>query len=297
MTQPNRPRIEVPPPARRRMRGGLLDAANFHPNVDRLGVAGVQYLSDACTLATCSWPPTCFYPDAPTPPPKSTTDCCPDWITGDPFTVYAVACSDRGTVEGDDQYLRDRAVSNLENGRWRCIESQLASHMAASAVDVSQPPGSGPLGVAGAIAALEQALSFNYDGEGVIHGPAYASAFMAKEHQLCSCERSDGQRETQFGNRVSLGPGYPANSPTGEASTACTFWLYATGQVDVWAGPVSVKSANDLAQNKTSVIAEQVFAITTDCAGVYAARVDLPECCLCGNDLPERPPTITSFVC
>jgi len=286
------PRIEVTAPVRRTLRGGLAQAAAVHEGASRrLGLAGLTAETDACATASCTWPAPCSGGVAP-PGGKHPSSCCPQILTGDPFTVYAAACTD----VLDPATAAERARAKLAGGRWRCIESQLFAHMQAAAVDVSPPYGSGATGIAGAVAALEQALGDVYDGQAVIHAPRYAAAFAARDRLVCGCGDMTAP-VTVLGNAWAFGAGYSADGPNGQTSTECVFWLYATGAVDVYIGPVSEAGANDVTGNESFHVYEQSVATLLDCPGVYAARVTLTDCCTCGHTLPAEGPALTAADC
>lgn len=291
------PYVEVAAPPRRPLRGGLLDALGPEAvhDVDRLGAQGmgVAYLSDTCNYPVGVFPAPC---GGPTPPTITSVACgleeadfrqtiparglfdlditcsCGQHVSyGSPFTLWAGACT--GMLESDDA-ARARARHILTVGASRGIERIFSTILPGLATDLTPAACAG--GIVAAVAALEGQMAACYAGQGIIHAPAYAAPYLAAAQQFAN--PAAAQLETVLGTRFVLGGGYTGDGPASEVATDCTFWMYVTPQVDVWRGRLAVPYVQDTTHNSTMAVAEQPYAITVDCGGVYATRVNLDPC-------------------
>lgn len=289
------PFIEVPPPTRRALRGGLLDAIgpeSVH-DLDRLGGhgAGVGYVSDNCRKAAGVFPAPC----SPDQPPAITAvscditfdassnavqtmfaqaitcDCGMHVSYGSPFTLWTSACA--SPLE-DEDIIAGRARDQLTAGAQRGIEAIFATVLPTLADDIT--PTACHFGIAGAVAALEGQMASCYDGTGVIHAPAFAAPYLAQARQFAP--GNGYPLTTWLGTPFALGGGYTGDGPNAEAATDCTFWMYVTPAVDVYRGRVTVPRVSETDHNTTTAIAQQPYAITVDCGGVYGARVNVDPC-------------------
>lgn len=80
-----------------------------------------------------------------------------------------------------------------------------------------------------------------------------------------------GKLYTGLGNQVVAGSGYPGTGPTGQAVTATSEWAFATDNVEVHRGPVSVLgpgapgiTGTDLINNAVVARAERLYALTSN---------------------------------
>lgn len=296
------PFIEVPAPTRRRLRGGLFDtigpaAVHDLPRLAGHGV-GVAYLSVNCNRPIGVLPAPCNTDDPPvitaiecttdpeTPlalasrqgPPGiadvlgSEISCdCADYISyGAPFVLYGSACVN--PLE-DDTVIQRRARDSLTAGVGRAVERIFATILPRLAADIT--PQACQYGIAGALAALEGQMASTYDGSGIIHAPAFAASYLANGSVVTG---ENGNLETLLGTGLALGGGYSGDGPDGEAATDCTCWMYITPQVDIWRGNLSVPFVQATDHNTTMAVAQQPYALTIDCGGVYGVRVNVDPC-------------------
>lgn len=124
-----------------------------------------------------------------------------------------------------------------------------------------------------ALASLEQALATNGVVGGVIHARPGVSALLAQGNML---DRGPGrQMTTRLGTPVAFGHGYDGSGPQGQAATATTEYMYASGRVLIWASDVVVPPIGqtmDRSLNQIYTVAERVFVVIVEC-GVWAIQV------------------------
>lgn len=142
----------------------------------------------------------------------------------------------------------------------------------------------GSFDAAAGLGLLEAALADCYDGVGVIHVPVKALPTLA----AWGLVRRDGGRDgingqlgrqlrTANGNLVSVGAGYPGTSPAGVAAGVEQSWIYATGAVFAYRGPVQYsreRESINRENNTLSMIAERTYVLGWDCCHA-AILVDL----------------------
>lgn len=124
-----------------------------------------------------------------------------------------------------------------------------------------------------AIAALEQALADNGVVGGIIHARPYMAAHIAQAH--VADRVSARQIATLRGTPVCFGEGYNGTGPQGQAVTATTEWMYASGRVLIWQSDVDVpdpRQTMDRALNQQMVLAERMYAVAIEC-GIWAIQV------------------------
>lgn len=211
----------------------------------------------------------------------------------DPFTVYAwVACSVPGTTRSE--YERRTTVA-LERGENRAVEDvfwagvingeTVHPHLAHDAVvtdsggvviqTAASPVTTGSaVSPVAAIGRLEGSLAECYGGEGVIHVPATAVAFLADRGLI---EKDGDILRTAYGNRVAVYASNNRQGPNGVAATGTDYWFYATGAVTIMqTGVFMTPFAESIDRSKNSVvqIAERTYVIKWDCCHL-AAQVAL----------------------
>lgn len=197
-------------------------------------------------------------------------DCSPvgytpdEWLT---MTVDALrnneaAAAERvfwtGEVEGGTVYphlAADTAVT--ETGVGPTVNLQTAASVVVTgAVDIVE-----------AVGALEGAMAGCYGGIPILHMTRETAAH-ADAHSLL--RREGGQLRTLLGSRVVAGLGYPGTAPDGAEPAAGTAWMYATGAVKVWRGPIETTGRNPAdwvgrATNDQVLIAERTMVFGWDC--------------------------------
>lgn len=125
---------------------------------------------------------------------------------------------------------------------------------------------------------LEDALASCYNGVGVVHVPVKALPTLAANNLITRDGGRDsvtgqvGRRlRTPNGNLVAVGAGYPGTSPAGAAPATNQAWVYATGAVFGYRGPVSYTRARDSIDrgaNMMQMIAERTYVLGWDCCHV-----------------------------
>jgi hypothetical protein len=216
--------VTVPAPEARL--GGLFPTARV---IDVSGheLLGAEYQTDACTPAEHWSAGNCGYGYPATPcnpdgtPTLKTFHGLTD-VTGDPFTIYdGIDCNLLGT---DDLGGRVRAALSLKEAK--AVEThvltllQAAGGAATSAADIVAQ-----------IAAAEDWLAENYEGQGVIH-MSRGTAALACAAQAVS-PGLDGTLATCQGTPIANGAGYSALGDS----------VVASGQITLLRGPVEFREA------------------------------------------------------
>jgi hypothetical protein len=127
-----------------------------------------------------------------------------------------------------------------------------------------------------ALGALEGALSDCYHGQGVIHVSPMALPTLSARG-LLHRDDTTGQLLTKAGNLVVVGQGYDGSAPDGTAAEPAQSWIYATGQVFGYRGPVVVPTtvqSFDRANNTYHLMAQRTYLFGWECCHL-AALVDL----------------------
>lgn len=129
-----------------------------------------------------------------------------------------------------------------------------------------------------AISILEGQMASCYGGVPLIHVPRSVTPYLSDHHLIT---KSGQVFKTDNGSIVIPGPGYPGTGPAGQAATADTVWIYATGNMKMLQSDTNF-IAKDAAQllrrtnNSTYLILEQWFMFFWDCCH-FAIQVDLPN--------------------
>lgn len=127
-----------------------------------------------------------------------------------------------------------------------------------------------------AMSLLEQWLADNGILGGIIHTRPYLMPQLADHFQIVSPNQSQRVYRTHLGTAVVFGGGYAGTGPTGQAVTATTEWMYATGRVLIWRdSDVLVPPAPqvfDRTTNTAYLTAERVYDVIIEC-GVAAVQV------------------------
>jgi len=170
----------------------------------------------------------------------------------DPFAVYTpITCSSMGI--GSAREFAGRAEIALEATLSMGIEEGLAKGIPGQIPSINPYFGDSNLAIlgGGAVSAivglsyLENSIG-STGRQGIVHlTPAVASAVA---NLLCFEEDENGNRYpyTASGNRVAIGDGYIGTDPDlGASPAAGQDWIFATGPVEVYIGPLVF---NDLAE-------------------------------------------------
>jgi hypothetical protein len=216
-----------------------------------------------------------------------------------PFTVYAeFDCSPVGLTDAEtiaasalarvEQWQVERAFWTGLAGKTvgGTAQTTVFPHLAANAVlldsdgitlqtAASTAATGATMDVADGLGRLEGALADCYHGQGVIHMPPKALATF-KAWDLVE-EDGSGALFTTAGNRVVVGTGYAGTGPDGSAATAGTSWLYATGAVFGYQGPVfmpTVPESFNRVENTMRLMAQRTYVIGFECCH-FATQVSL----------------------
>lgn len=266
--------LTAPPPPPRPY--GLFDVSLGpmpFPSPPAVG-GGVQYVPDTCSDDVYLYAMDC--------PPVSGSKSffgVETAISGAPFAVVAsYSCGPIGfSFEEAEQRIRTRMMLHEQ----RAVERRVWSGTVLGAdrgVIAGLFRGATALTAAGcateAVAALEQALADNGVVGGLIHARPYMAAHLSQAHLL---EKGPGRScVTKRYTPVVFGEGYNGTGPAGQAVTATTEWMYASGRVAIWqdaevAIPPSGQVFNK-ATNELNTLGEKVFAVAVEC-GVWAIEV------------------------
>lgn len=204
-------------------------------------------------------------------------------VTGLPFVVYSTLVC--GAVGFSQDELRQMVVNRLLSVENKVVETlfssgtfQMAPSLANNTPVATTVVGAGVTSVE-VLSELERAgyCTSSYGQPLFIHAPIPVLNDLISNHVLSW----DGQRwRTPMGSIVSSGC-YANLTPAGAAAaTDGTFWMYATGAVNIWRAPESqifvnpVEGSLDRTTNQQRMLAEREYVLTTECT-TYAKAVVL----------------------
>ncbi|MDI9914365.1 hypothetical protein [Rhodococcus sp. IEGM 1379] len=245
------PALYVAAPTLTPSRFGLVTAADLVVPEDRHFVNGVQFESNPSgpaklTAAEC----------LESPGPDRTVPDGIEVVEADPIIVYnGFTCRAVGV---DESEMLDRARKALTGGEWAAVEKALPLMTADTDIFTTTAV---PL-VKG-IGLLEDHLTEQYGGVGVIHAPRHVAMFAAERRQI---DVESGRKVTTLGTRWSFG-NYPNTDADGDAAAVDTAWLVATGAVQVRRSevkqrPVTLADALDRRTNEVFAIAERTYVVS-----------------------------------
>jgi hypothetical protein len=226
---------------------------------------------------------------APPPPPELADNVDLNLRAATPFTVFAqFDCPPVGQPERDE--LAGRALARVEGWQverafWSGVaggQPVVFPHLAEdtallgppgppqytlqTAATVPTTHGPADLPATKVMGALEGALGSCYRGQqGVLHVPAAALATLQAARLV---ERRGAQLTSPAGHLVVAGGGYPGSGPDGAQPAAGLLWVYATGRVFYYRGPVRtfpLAEGFDRARNTARMIAERTYLLAWDC--------------------------------
>lgn len=247
--------------------GGLLAVANVIPTTDPHFMSGVDYEQVPCGIPAFA-PGLCF-PDTRIGVDEEEAkqfDSTPGYRTGTPFAIYA----------GIECYLSERddfprlALQAITLGETVAVERAVQLSIL-NGEDTEVIPGvHSPLM---AVALLEQYAASRYGGVPTFHLNRFGTTLLIDKGVFKG--DSDGRVTTQQGSLVANGAGYTGTGPNDTATppapieaTDTQFWLYATGQVNIWSGPVIANEATAQETNRARAIAERTYVATAECFSV-----------------------------
>lgn len=233
-------RVEVPDIAP--AKGGLLSVANVQTAPGGAALQrGVDYRTRPCGPAR----------DVPTDGSEKQFD-DPETVTGTPFAIY------RGTLLSLLDEADISAEDLLDSGSSFAVEAALQrTVLNPTATVVGDPTGVSPRM---ALALLEQYAGERYMGVPTFHVNRFGAVFMPLE-----TESEDGVVTTKQGSFVANGAGYGPAGPGGVNAEAGQFWLYVTGQVNLWRSEILTREGYDLKKNQRVLLAERIYIPTVEC--------------------------------
>lgn len=278
------------------------------PPDQRVAYRGVTHEVNNCGRLEC-WPHDCDHVGD-----KFANQGGQEWLTAEPFTVYATGprCTGRDALANAER----RAVERMEALEWAAVEYAVMTGACGaspylvgpaagdgielwirpgsadgftalaewSTTDMSfapvTPTGTDPVSPATALAALEFGMR-DYGGPGVIHAPAWSFPWF---HDW---ETSIGPRlTTQLGAGWAFGRGYvnvaPGTAPDAmptldDTPDFASVWLYGTGAVRIWRSALDMTpqyAQYEYRDNRSMVLVERSYTVSIQCPYV-AVNVDL----------------------
>lgn len=192
------------------------------------------------------------------------------WQDGFKFGAYGGATCQ--AVGLDTERMNSEVERVFRAGESTAVEKALMKYrFAASANHWAAPTDINSAGAVSpkvGVALLEEHAASNYVGVPTLHVPRSIGALLTSGGSVVD----DGNSlRTVLGSKVAAGAGYMPNlSPTGTANASGERWIYATGEVLVIRGPLTVQPAMAYSTNDVSVLAERPYIVAVDC---YTAAV------------------------
>jgi hypothetical protein len=281
---PTSARVTVRGPVRTPRRFGLFSVAEVEDVTDPHALMGVQWEPLTCDRA------------------HSTSDGCP-CVTENkvftpgtqpqdatPFVVHGSwQCAKLGTtVEAAARAAR----AQLEIGEQQAVEWELWTGTAGAGPRLAHPD-TVDLGevrcATDLLAAIEDYTAAAFNANPVIHVPRPVVPYLVADHLITTVAGS--RLETTLGVPVAAGAGYAeANTgPDGTPAPAGSWWVYVTGPIKVWRGPiVAVPDPGEAGfmrcSNELVALAERTYLVGWDC---ITAAVLFTPCCACGAPPPR----------
>lgn len=247
---------------------------------------------DDCTAVTGIGSP------PPSPPKADNTNY--RWRGATPFTVFSqFDCSRVGLEEAQNK--AERALARAESwqierafwtGQAAGINNIAFPHLAHSAAEVldaqgivlqgpavtgvsGYPATAGPWSISQGLGILEKLLADCINGVGVVHIPPQVLPKLTGVQAVAP--RAAGMW-TAAGNQVAVGNGYPGTGPGGQAPNQDAAWIYGTGPIVVYRGPVRVVDgveAFDRSENTIRLLAERTVLVAFPGCCHFAVQINL----------------------
>lgn len=260
--------VLVEPPAPPRRPYGLFDVVTPEslPRI-QAEAGGIEYQPDTCGLVRL-WASECAAVTS------KVFDEGVDTLFADPFIAYdSWLC---GSIGYSIEDIRARLLVRMNLKEQRAVEERLWQGDSGLGIDGLFADATS-LGTAACVTdgvrLLEQALADNGIAGGIIHARWGMAAHFANEHLV---EDRNGRQETRTYTPVVFGQGYDGTGPAGQAPTATTEWIYATGRIRVWRGgdfiDVVTRETLDRSTNQQYALLERPYLATIEC-GVWAVNV------------------------
>lgn len=282
------PPIYVQAPALTPSRYGLLDAADLVVESDVHFLNGVEFETAPCGPAKLA-ASECFSPPADpggNDPRLRTLDEGRPLVASGPIVVYhGFSCKAgamppaeylnlaRAALAGGESTAVERAVwtgTSDAGDTSRMLLGPMA--LMGASTDVLT---SGAVSLLAGIGLLEEYLSDNYGGVGVLHAPRKVSPYAAAAEQI---RWESSKPVTTVGTKWSFGA-YPNTSVGGGELGPNDAWIVATGRVmvrrsEVKGRPTQFAEALDSTTNEVFSIAERTYVAAWECV-TAAAQVSL----------------------
>lgn len=277
--------VTVTGPTRAPHRFGLFSAVPVVDLTDPHAQMGVQWEPLTCAR------PKVVGDGCPCPPNKE-FEPAPGVHQAEPFVVMGSwACGLPGNSIAEAQR---RARRHLELGEQHAVEWAVWTGDASAAPWFAHEstPTLGTVHCAtDLLATVEAHAASHYVGAPLLHLPRSVVPYLDADGLLTTVS---GQRlETRYGTPVIAGAGYTeANTgPGGVPAPAGAFWVYATGAMQIWRGPVITPpdptAGFSRCNNDFVALAERIYLVGWDC---FTAAVLFEPCCDCGPPTPPPPP-------
>lgn len=254
-------------PARSPRPNTSLDVIPVH-DVSNEHFIGFQFQPDPCGFPK-QLPQDCYIQYGPAAGTAKGFDDPGNAVETDVFGVYqGIECFLNG---GLDEF---RAIAQriLEAGEHRIVDGRLAGLL--NGATVTTPPTAAS--IEGAIGLLEQYLALEIPGQGYIYMSPLAATFAASRHLLI--KNLDGTLETYLGTPVVI---------LTEPSAAG--YVYASGAVNIWRGPIVVSDAPGWTTNMGRALAERLYSLAIEC-GAWKVAFAPP---VTGGGTENPPETLT----
>ncbi len=178
-------------------------------------------------------------------------------VDAGPISVYqGFTCSAVGLSEDE---ILDRARRALSGGEWAAVEKAVwdSAELRLMGPD-TQVVTTDPVPLVKGVALLEEVLSDEYGGVGVLHATRGVAPFAAERRQV---ESESGRKVTTLGTRWSFG-NYPNTTQDGTLAATDTAWIVATGAVQVRRTDVSYRNVADVRGGDRYAIAERTYVVS-----------------------------------
>lgn len=280
--------VTVPGPVRVPHRFGLFSAVPVVDVTDSHALMGVQWEPLTCAS------PKVLSDGCPCPPSKE-FEPAPGVQQADPFVVMGSwACGLPGNSVDEAQR---RARRHLELGEQQAVERAVWTGAAGAAPWFAHEstPNLGTVHCAtDLLAVVEDYAATHSTGAPLLHLPRPVLPYLAADRLVAPV---GGTRlETGYGTPVVAGAGYvEANiGPGGVPAPPGAWWVYATGAMQVWRGPVITPpdpvAGFSRCNNEFVALAERIYLVGWDC---FTAAVLFEPCCACGApELTPPPPPV-----
>jgi hypothetical protein len=241
-------RVAVPTSTGPAPLGGLLTVHPPKPMPAR-GEGGVQMEVDDCghPEAAPGWCLSALAVDGP----KHFE--APGTVEGDPFAIYkGVECGLRRQAD-----YAPMARRGLELGGWFAVERGVQT-LILNTPDTVVLNGGTAVTPKRAVALLEQHAAERYAGVPTFHASKFGTGFLDLNTDKPVLTTKQFSPIANSGGHTKTGPG-------GVVAAADQFWLYASGQVDIWWGDITEASAPAPRANVATALAERVVVATAQC--------------------------------